>query len=257
MKFINQIIHGDCLEIMKGIPDGVIDMVLCDLPYGTTACKWDVIIPFAPLWEQYERIIKHDGAIVLTSAQPFTSILITSNIKLFRYSWVWDKAKATNFMSAKLMPLLKTEDICVFSKATCNSMSKTKMKYFPQGIIKIDKEVTNGKNVGGKVAQDRHAVFAEGKEYIQEYTNFPKNILEIPNDANPLHPTQKPLALFEYLIRTYSEEEDKILDNCIGSGTTAEACINTNRRFIGIEKELKYVEIARERINGSTISLRS
>lgn len=249
MLEINKIYCEDCLEGMKKIDTESVDMILCDLPYGTTACKWDVLIPFIPLWKCYERIIKFDGAIVLTATQPFTSLLISSNIKLFRYTWVWDKARATNFMSAKLMPLLKTEDICVFSKSTCNSMSTHKMKYFPQGIVKVDMKVSNGKNVGGKVAQDRHAYFPEGKEYTQEYTGYPKNIIDFPNDDNPLHPTQKPLGLFEYLIRTYTKESDLVLDNCIGSGTTALACMNTNRNFIGFENNPKYFEIAIKRLD--------
>ena len=243
-----QLIHGDCLEKMKDIPDKSIDMILCDLPYGTTACKWDVIIPFEPLWEQYKRIIKDRGAIVLFGAQPFTSLLISSNFNMFRYCWVWNKNKATNFMSAQLMPLLKTEDICVFSHSSSNCMSKTKICYYPQGIIRIDKKVKNGKNVGGKVAQDRCAVFKEGKEYLQEYTNYPNNIIDIPNDMNKLHPTQKPVALLEYLIKTYTLEGETVLDNCAGSGSTGVACINTKRNFIGIEKDDKYFEIAVDRI---------
>ncbi len=241
--------HGDCLELMKDIPDNSIDMILCDLPYGTTACKWDTIIPFDKLWEQYWRIITLEGSVVLTSAQPFTSKLISSCIDRYRYSWIWDKARATNFMSAKLMPLLKTEDVCVFSKSSSNSMSKFKMKYNPQGIIKVDKTVKNGKNVGGKVAQDRNAVFSAGKEYKQEYTNYPFNILNIPNDNNPLHPTQKPVNLMEYFIKTYTNEDDTVLDNCMGSGTTGIACLNTKRNFIGMELDDKYFVVARERIN--------
>lgn len=243
--FIQQ---GDCLELMKKIPDKHIDMILCDLPYGTTACKWDVIIPFDPLWEQYERIIKDNGSIVLTSNQPFTTALIFSNIKIFRYCWVWDKNKSTNFMSAKLMPLLKTEDVCVFSKSTCNSMSKQKMNYYPQGVVEINKTVSNGKNVGGKVAKDRGAVFAEGKKYNQQFTGYPTNILSIPNDNNPLHPTQKPVALMEYLIKTYTQENEIVLDNCAGSFTTGVASINLNRKFIGYELDEKYFEIGKNRL---------
>lgn len=239
---------GDCLDIMPDLEDKSIDMILCDLPYGTTACKWDTIIPFELLWKQYERIIGNKSAIVLTACQPFTSVLIFSNLSLFRYCWIWDKNKATNFMSAKLMPLLRTEDIVVFSKSTCNSMSKIKMTYYPQGITEINKVVSNGKNVGGKVAQDRHAVFTEGKEYLQQFTNYPTNILFFPNDNNPLHPTQKPVALMEYLIKTYTNEGDIVLDNCMGSGTTGIACLNTKRNFIGIEKDEKYFEIAKNRI---------
>lgn len=231
------LIRGDCLEVMPKMKSGIIDLILADLPYGTTACKWDSIIPFDKLWDNYKRLVFNDSAIVLFGTQPFTSTLISSNLTMYRYSWIWDKAKSTNFMSAKLMPLLKTEDICVFSHSTCNSMSLHKMRYFPQGTIHVDKIVKNGKNVGGKVAKDRNAIFLANKEYRQSHTNYPKNILEFPNDNNPLHPTQKPVALMEYLIKTYTNENDLVLDNTMGSGTTAVACINTNRRFVGIEKD--------------------
>jgi len=240
--------HGNCLDLMKDIPDASIDMILCDLPYGTTACKWDTVIPFDEMWEQYKRIIKANGAIVLCATQPFTSKLIASNYKMFRYSHVWDKGKASNFMSAQLMPLLRTEDIVVFSKATCNCMSKLKMVYNPQGLIRIDKEVANGKNVGGKVAEARAAVFTEGKTYKQEFTNYPFNVINIANDNNKLHPTQKPVALLEYLIKTYTLEGETVLDNCMGSGSTGIACLNTGRNFIGIEMDNTYFEVAKNRI---------
>lgn len=195
------------------------------------------------------RVIKDDGAIVMTAFQPFTSKLICSNLKNYRYCWVWDKNKATNFMSAKLMPLVKTEDIVVFSKATCNSMSKIKMKYNPQGIIEVNKEVKNGKNVGGKVAADRNAVFHEGKVYTQKYTNYPTNILTIPNDSNKLHPTQKPLELMKYLILTYSDENDTVFDGFMGSGTTIVAAQELNRNAIGVELDKQYFDISKERLN--------
>lgn len=239
---------GDCLERMKEIPDGSVDMVLCDLPYGTTACKWDSVIPFDLLWEQYHRVTKPNAAIVLTASQPFTTALIASNMGEFRYTWVWDKNRATNFMSAKLMPLLKTEDVCVFSAASCNSMSKVKMPYIPQGITRIDRTVKNGKSVGGMVAKDRRAVFAEGKEYKQTQTGYPSNILCFDGDQARVHPTQKPVALMEYLIKTYTNEGETILDNTMGSGTTGVACANTGRKFIGIEMDTGYYEIAEKRI---------
>ena len=245
--FINKIICGDCLEVMKDIPDKSIDMILADLPYGTTACKWDTCIPFEPMWEQLKRVAKKNGAIVLFGSQPFTSALVMSNPKMFRYMWVWDKEKATNFMSAKLMPLLKTEDIIVFSKATCNSMSSEKMIYNPQGVSDVDLTITNGKNVGGKVAEARKAIFKG--TYKQTKTGYPKNILKITNDTNKLHPTQKPVALMEYLIKTYTNEGDLVLDNVAGSGTTGVACKNTNRNYILIEKEPEYCKIAEERLS--------
>jgi site-specific DNA-methyltransferase (adenine-specific) len=233
---------------MKDIPDNSIDMVLCDPPYGTTACKWDTVIDFELMWEQLKRITKDNGAICLFGQNPFSSNVVMSNPEMFRYSWVWDKTKATNFMSAKLMPLLKTEDVIIFSKATCNSMSKLKMNYYPQGLTEINKTVKNGKNVGGKVAKDRKAVFKEGKEYLQKKTGYPKNIINIVNDNNNLHPTQKPVALLEYLIKTYTLENETVLDFTMGSGSTGVACKNLNRKFIGIEKDDKYFEIAKKRI---------
>jgi site-specific DNA-methyltransferase (adenine-specific) len=165
---------GDCLEKMKEIPDGIVDMILADLPYGTTACSWDVVIPFEPLWEQYWRILKRDAAILLFSAQPFTTKLISSQIQLYRYSWVWKKEKGTNFMSAKLMPLLKTEDINVFSRASSNCRSKNLIPYYPQNLVRIDKYLTNCKSVGGQLAKDRCAIFNAGEEYIQEFFRIPK-----------------------------------------------------------------------------------
>jgi site-specific DNA-methyltransferase (adenine-specific) len=242
-----ELMQGDCLVRMKEIPDGSIDMVLTDPPYGTTACKWDSIILLEPMWEQLKRIIKPNGAIVMTASQPFTTTLISSNMKMFRYCWVWDKAKATNFMSAKCMPLLKTEDVCVFSYATSNSMSKLKMNYYPQGIKAVDWDKTNGNNVGGKVAKARCAVFKG--DYKQKVTGYPKNIIDIPNDNNKLHPTQKPVALMEYLIRTYTNENETVLDFTMGSGSTGVACVNTNRNFIGIELDETYFNIAKNRIN--------
>ncbi len=231
MLEINQLYHGDCLELMKDIDDKSIDMILCDLPYGTTACKWDVIIPFEPLWEQYNRIIKDNGAIVLTASQPFTTKLIISNIKNFKYSWIWKKSKPTGFLNAKKQPLKTFEDICVFYSKQCN--------YNPQGIISTNKLVsrTNRGNYGEC-----------SKTTLQEATGYPKNILEFPSITG-IHPTQKPVALFEYLIKTYTNEGDLVLDNCAGSGTTAIACINTNRNYILMEKEEKYCEIIRKRIS--------
>ncbi len=238
---------GDCLERMKEIPSGSVDMVLTDPPYGTTACKWDSVIPLEPMWEQLKRVIKPNGAIVMTASQPFTTKLISSNYKMFRYCWIWDKKTATNFMSAKCMPLLKTEDVCVFSYATANSMSKLKMSYYPQGVKEVNWDKENGKNVGGKVAQARGAKF-KGK-YKQSFTGYPKNIINISNDSNKLHPTQKPVALMEYLIKTYTNESEKVLDFTMGSGSTGVAAKNLNRKFIGIELDENYFNIAKERIN--------
>jgi site-specific DNA-methyltransferase (adenine-specific) len=241
-RFLNQIICGDCLEVMKEIPDKSVDMILCDLPYGTTACKWDTIIPFEPLWEQYERVIKDSGAIVLFGSEPFSSSLRLSKVELFKYDWVWDKVSVVGFANAKKMPLRNIETVSVFYKS--------QPTYNPQGLIKIEpKKIKNGRTHKEKGEKGMTAInggrFKEG--YIQEYTNYPKQILTF-NREKGTHPTQKPVALFEYLIKTYTNEGETILDNCIGSGTTAVAAHNTGRFFIGIEKEPKYVEIARKRV---------
>ena len=243
-----QLIHGDCLEKMKDIHDKSIDMILCDLPYGTTACKWDVIIPFEPLWEQYKRIIKDRGAIVLFGSEPFSSTLITSNIKLFKYCWIWEKDNASNFFAAKFQPLNNTEDICVFSTGGCNNGTKNPVPYYPQGIQKVDIQCINGKNVGGMVGKAHKTAMKEGRQYTQNQTGYPFKTLKFKRDSDKTHPTQKPVALLEYLIKTYTLEGETVLDNCMGSGSTGVACINTNRNFIGIEKDDKYFEIAKKRI---------
>ena len=236
-----ELLHGDCLEVMKDIPDKSLDMILCDLPYGTTACKWDSIIPFDKLWEQYNRIIKNNGAIVLFADNPFASKLINSNIKMFKYEWIWVKEQGKNFQLAKRQPLKKSEYICVFYK--CQPL------YNPQGLIKLEKPIVkSNKGKGGRLGH----VSSEKKRdtYTQWYTNYPTNILMFNSDRG-MHPTQKPVALLEYLIKTYSNENELILDNCMGSGSTGVACINTNRKFIGIEKDDTYFEIAKNRIEES------
>jgi site-specific DNA-methyltransferase (adenine-specific) len=233
---------GDCLEVMKKIPNKSIDMILCDLPYGTTACKWDSVIPFEPLWEQYKRIIKDNGAIVLFGSQPFTSALVMSNPKMFKYEWVWNKHIPRNFINAKIMPMQKHENILVFGKG--------KINYYPQMTLR-DKPVkvknySKGENSAYKLNNDG----SDNRERI--YTHkYPDTIIEGKWEANKgkVHPTQKPVALFEYLIKTYTNEGDLVLDNCIGSGTTAVACLSLNRHFIGIELSPEYCEIARNRIS--------
>ena len=240
---IDEIIHGDCLDVMPSIPDKSIDMILCDLPYGTTACKWDTIIPFELLWEQYERIIKDNGAIVLTASQPFTSLLVFSNLRLFRYEWVWDKVAVANPMLAKVMPLKTHENICVFYK--------NKPSYNP---IMTEGVMWNRAGSAGHLAFTGKAPNKGKAKSDSNTSRYPKTIIKFSNanrtQAN--HPTQKPVPLFEYLIRTYTNEGETVLDNCIGSGTTAIAAYNTNRHYIGIEKEEKYVNIARERIRKHT-----
>ena len=231
------LIHGDCLELMKDIPDGSIDMILADLPYGTTACKWDTIIPFDLLWEQYERVIKDNGAIVLTSDEPFTSQLINSNIKKFRYKWIWKKSYSTGFMNANKMPLKNIEDVLVFYKRLPT--------YNPQGIIEINKKQVRKKDKGTTIYNDMG--LKEG-EYTQKFTNYPNQVIETTKKEKTHHPTQKPVALFEYLIKTYTNEGDTVLDNVMGSGTTGVACKSLNRNFIGMELDENYFNIAKERI---------
>src|SRR5574344_6745 len=239
-----QLIHGDCLEQMKDIPDKSIDMILCDLPYGTTACKWDTVIPFEPLWEQYERIITDRGAIVLFGTQPFTSKLICSNLNLFKYCWTWNKHRVGGFTSAKLKPLKLFEDICVFSEGKTANCNKNNMNYYPQGLIEVNK-VSSSSNDTSPTGYARPST--KGK-YIQQYTNYPTQLVDFKLDKDRVHPTQKPVALLEYLIKTYTLEGETVLDNCMGSGSTGVACVNTNRDFIGIEKDDKYFEIARNRL---------
>jgi site-specific DNA-methyltransferase (adenine-specific) len=231
---INQIIHGDCLDVMKELPDKSIDMILCDLPYGTTACAWDTIIPFEPLWEQYERVIKDNGAIVLFGQEPFSSYLRMSNIKNYKYDWVWDKVKPNGHLVAKIRPMQRSETISVFGKK--------KINYYPE-MIKLDKPIK------GKEGKRTEIMGGVSRGYIKVYTEkYPQNIIVFSNGDRRVHPTQKPVPLCEYLIKTYTRPGEVVLDNCIGSGTTAIACINIGRNFIGIEKEEKYVRIAQKRI---------
>ena len=229
--------QGDCLEKMKDIPDKSIDMILCDLPYGTTACKWDVVIPFEPLWEQYERVIKDNGAIVLFGSEPFSSYLRMSNIKNYKYDWVWDKKLGTGFLNSKKQPLRRIENIIVFYKKQCC--------YYPimrKGVKRFKGH--KGNHSLDKIYSDYKATNVINDEY------YPTSILEFSNavKTGKLHPTQKPVSLLEYLIKTYTLEGETVLDNCMGSGSTGVACINTKRNFIGIEKDDKYFEVAKKRI---------
>ncbi len=233
----NQVIHGDCLEVMKDIPDKSIDMILCDLPYGTTACKWDTIIPFEPLWEQYKRIIKDNGAIVLTASQPFTSALVMSNPNWFKYQWVWDKKIPSGMSYARFQPMRQHEDILVFCER--------KTIYNPQ-MVKRDKPIKGGGMTKGETTNNQNLV-ALKKTY--DYKNPTSIIIFDKIRKDSLHPTQKPVALFEYLIKTYTNEGDLILDNCAGSGTTGVACKNLNRNYILIEKEPEYIDIINKRLS--------
>jgi DNA modification methylase len=228
--------QGDCLEEMKRIPDKSVDMILCDLPYGTTACKWDTIIPFEPLWEQYKRIIKDRGAIVLFGSEPFSSHLRMSNIKQYKYDWVWDKKLPSGMQIAKYRPMQRHENIMIFC---CDGTPN----YYP---IKTHQKERTGKIYSR--SETSPIKYDDGKLKTYKDKN-PQSILEFyKRDREALHPTQKPVALLEYLIKTYTNENETVLDNCMGSCSTGIACINTKRNFIGIEKDEKYFEIARNRI---------
>lgn len=233
----NTVIQGDCLELMKDIPDGSVDMILADLPYGTTACKWDTIIPFEPLWEQYKRIIKPNGAIVLTASQPFTSALVMSNPRMFKYEWIWEKHQGTNPMSAKFSPLKSHENIVVFAK--------NKTVYNPQMEIGKPYSGFNSNKVQSEVYGGGRSVHRDNKDG----SRYPKTVLRFTKDKGKRsHPTQKPVALFEYLIKTYTNEGDLVLDNVAGSGTTGVAAKNLNRNYILIEQDADYVKIIKERL---------
>lgn len=319
-----ELYNGDCLEIMKAIPDNSIDFILCDLPYGVTDCKWDSILPFDKLWEQYNRVAKEKTTIALFSTQPFTTKVINSNLNKYRYNWYWIKNNKTGFTLAKKQPMRQVEDICIFIKDTRDNqeqflevrkylieerkLSGLTLKEFqkilnstmtshyftmgkqfempseevykklqttgrfqkpykelleeykkdvkretfiynPQGLIKVEKPKTRHK----KYRSDKEYTFdvtSLQKPYKTEFTNYPTNLLYFKNEFG-LHPTQKPVALLEYLIKTYTDEGQTVLDNCMGSGSTGVACVNTNRKFIGIEKDNKYFEVAKERIQQS------
>lgn len=227
---------GDCLEVMKDIPDKYVDLILCDLPYGTTRNKWDNIIPFDRLWGEYERVIKDNGAIILFSDGLFTSKLTLSNIKLWRYNLVWDKQRGCDFLNANVKPLKSHEDICVFYK----KKPVYNKQYWYSKPYKRTKNGSLSDNYG-----DRNAAWSESVDGRRN----PLSILSFPRDSSRLHPTQKPLALLEYLIKTYTSEGDVVLDNCMGSGSTGVAALKNNRKFIGIEKDENYFNIAKERIS--------
>lgn len=232
---------------MASIEDHSIDAIICDLPYGTTACKWDTVIPFPALWSHYNRVVKKNGAIVLFGSQPFTTALIASNMEMFKYCWVWDKVSKGGIMDAKNKPLKQHEDICVFSHGTTANGSKRKMIYLPQGVTENKRSVNKQNRTDGafKGLRPSHA-----EEYKRQGTNYPSSIIRFSNadHRQAYHPTQKPVALLEYLIRTYTNEGETVLDNTMGSGTCGVACVNTNRNFIGIEKECEYFQIASKRI---------
>ena len=239
------IILGDCLDVMRTLDDKSVDMILCDPPYGTSACSaWDTIIPFEPLWAQYKRIIKTDGAIVLTASQPFTTKLIMSNIEMFKYEMIWVKSRCTGYFDVQYRPMKNHENVLVFGYGGVSNCSNPRMKYTPVGVVPCKPKKRTGKIPD---ATCRSAVEAKGE---QTYTNFPKSVIEFSSETKTVHPTQKPVALFEYLIQMFTNEGDLVLDNCAGSCTTAIAAINTKRKFLCVEKNPEYYAIGLERVNG-------
>lgn len=239
MLDLNTVHQGDCLQLMRQLDDASIDMILCDLPYGSTTCKWDIVIPFEQLWEQYHRIIKPHGAIVLTAAQPFTSKLILSNVKNYRCTWYWEKSKCAAFALCHKQPLRVVEEIVVFGVKP--------PKYYPQ-MIPLEKPYT--RDFTNNLARSETTFLSKQTHGKREYTHkFPRNLLYASTDGDKrVHPTQKPIKLFEYLIKTYSQEGELILDNCAGSGTTGVAAARTVRNYILMEQDPKYVEIINSRL---------
>lgn len=242
MSFLNELWQGDCLKLMGDIPSGSVDMVLCDLPYGYLECAWDTAIDLPSLWSEYRRVVKPSGAIVLTALQPFTSRLVLSNPDMFKYAWVWKKTRVGNFATAPLRPLGEHEDILVFGFGGMASNAKIKMTYNPQGTIAVNKTCK------GKGAWAMRPGRTQAADYIQATSNYPRTILEVQSEGKPVHPTQKPVALFEYLIRTYTNPGEVVLDNCCGSGTTGVACMKTGRQCIQIELDPGYCDIAYARL---------
>lgn len=230
------IAQGDCLALLQELPDSSVDMVLCDPPYGTTQCAWDIVIPFDRLWAQYDRVVKLNGAVVLFAAQPFTTDLINSNRKNFRYLWYWRKNNVTGGPFAKVQPMRCIEEIAVFYRRSPT--------YNPRGLVRLKKPRPQKARSEGVYGEFR------GNPQAQEWTNYPNHLLEIAGEhtVGRLHPTQKPVKLLEYLVRTYTDPGETVLDNCMGSGGTGVACVNTGRRFIGMEMDAGYFEIARNRI---------
>lgn len=245
-----QLYQGDCLEIMPTLEAGSVDMVLCDLPYGTTACAWDAVIPMDTLWAEYARILKPNAAVVLFGAEPFSSLLRTSNLPWFKYDWIWHKSRALGFTNAKNKPMNKHETISVFSSGTVANRSPRRMPYFPQGLVESGKVVSGIKACAADASAGGHRFGrpSHKAERIQEFTNYPTSVLSFANEGSTVHPTQKPVALMEYLILSYSSEGETVLDNTMGSGTTGVACKNAGREFVGIERDPGYFSIAKKRI---------
>ncbi len=243
-----KLLQGNCLELMKEIPDGSVDMVLCDLPYGTTACKWDICIPFEQLWEQYKRVIKNNGVIALFGSEPFSNRLRMSNIGWFKYDWIWHKNTCTGFQHAKNMPMKDYEIISIVSSGSMGHTSRLgcrRMPYNPQGVTEINKERGGGTRKFGGVIGKRPS---QRERYVQVGQNYPRTTIYFDSESKRLHPTQKPVPLLEYLIHTYTNDGETVLDNCMGSGSAGVACVNTGRDFIGMELNPGYFKIAKHRI---------
>lgn len=245
-----RLILGDCLEVLPTLEAGSIDLVCADPPYGTTACKWDTVIPLEPLWRELRRVLKPRRAVVLNACQPFTTTLIGSNRKWFKYAWVWLKSQPGDPMNAKNRPLRAHEDVCVFSEGTTANRSPRRMKYNPQELRPCRKQKGNWYRLAGDDSFKPRRPSHE-PTYLSEFTNYPTTVLYFPQDRKAegrVHPTQKPVALLEYLVRTYSDEGDTVLDFCMGSGTTGVACLRAGRKFVGIEKDADYFALARRRL---------
>jgi site-specific DNA-methyltransferase (adenine-specific) len=257
-----KICQGDCLEVMKHIPSDSVHLILCDLPYGTTKCKWDSVIDIEKLWKEYKRIlIKPSGVIALFGQQPFTTKLISANYEWFKYNFIWKKNKTTQFLLANYRPMKCTEDICIFSPggAAAASRHKGNMTYNPQDLIPVNIVKKNSEKRIGKMLNQVHHLgpnnkLLSDKEYKQSFTNYPTELLEFDIENDTIHETQKPVKLIEYLIKTFSNEGDCVLDNTMGSGTTGIGCINTNRNFIGIELEEKYYLLSKDRLTNKANS---
>lgn len=254
-----ELYRGDCLAEMDKIADDSVDLIVTDLPYGSTRCKWDTIIDMDTLWKQYSRILKKPhGVVALFGQQPFTSRLVSSNYKWFKYNLIWKKNKTTQYLLANYRPMKCTEDVAIFSPGGAAAASKHKgnMTYNPQGLVPVDIKKKNSEKRIGKMLNQGHHLGPNNKllgnsEYSQKFTNYPTEIIEFDIENDTIHETQKPVKLLEYLIKTYSNEGDVVLDSTMGSGTTGVACVNTNRKFIGIEMDQKYFDLAKKRIEES------
>lgn len=240
------LLQGDCLELLPTLTEASVSLVLTDPPYGTTACKWDSVIPFEPMWKQVWRVLKPKGAAVFTASQPFTSALVMSQAKHFKYCWVWEKSRPGDIFNAKNKPLKSHEDVCVFSTGTTANGSPNRMPYFPQDVGEGGVRTNNPDEEERAFKSKRPS---HKQNHVTHGSNYPRSILKVPNpNKGSIHPTQKPVALMEYLIRTYTNEGGTVLDFTMGSGTTGVACMNTGRNFIGIERDEKYFQIAKARI---------